>query len=269
MKRLFITLPMILVASMANAQSCSDSNHPHAIDLGLPSGTKWACCNVESINPEDYGGYYAWGETKEKEKYDWYNYIHCDGSMETCHDIGSDIAGSEYDVAHVLWGGSWVMPSQSQFQELVSSCSYTWITKNGVEGGLFIGPSGGSIFMPAANIRWNGFLECLVLGGYYWSSTQDTLSYCTYRLIFDNWGGDCRASDLRGIGLTVRPVINGINNNVIRESSTDSADAIDAIENDASTSKQGNGSVFDLTGRRLTTAPQHGIYIQDGRKVFK
>ena len=68
MKRLFITLPMILVASMANAQSCSDSNHPHAIDLGLPSGTKWACCNVESITPEDYGGYYALGETKEKEK---------------------------------------------------------------------------------------------------------------------------------------------------------------------------------------------------------
>jgi hypothetical protein len=79
------------------------------------------------------------------------------------------------------------------------------------------------------------------------------LSYCTYRLIFDNWGGDCRASDLRGIGLTVRPVINGINNNVIR----------------VSTSKQGNGSVFDLTGRWLSTAPQHGIYIQDGKKVFK
>ena len=54
--------------------SCPDANHPHAIDLGLPSGTKWACCNVGASAPEQYGGYYAWGETHEKSVYNWDTY---------------------------------------------------------------------------------------------------------------------------------------------------------------------------------------------------
>lgn len=78
---------------------CPDDNHPHLIDLGLPSGTKWACCNVGANMPERPGGFYAWGETEEKEVYDWSTYIHCDGSMETCHDLGENIAGTQYDVA--------------------------------------------------------------------------------------------------------------------------------------------------------------------------
>ena len=82
-----------------------------AIDLGLPSGTKWASCNVGATKPEEYGGYYSWGETEEKETYDWSTYIHCDGSSSTCHDLGSDISGTEYDVAHVKWGGKWCMPT--------------------------------------------------------------------------------------------------------------------------------------------------------------
>ena len=207
MKHLYITLIMMLVTSMANAQ-CPDSNHPHAIDLGLPSGTKWACCNVGATTPEGFGNYYAWGETKEKEKYDWASYIHCDGTMETCHDIGSDIAGTEYDAAHVVWGGSWVMPSQEQFKELIDKCSYTYVTKNGVDGGLFTGPNGCTIFLPDAFFRWNEFLECATLGSNYWSSTKyaSNSSYC---LNFDNCGGTWRHSEARGFGLTVRPVTSG------------------------------------------------------------
>lgn len=64
MKQLFITLTTMFVSFMANAQSCPDDKHPHAIDLGLPSGTKWACCNVGTTSPDGYGGYYAWGETE-------------------------------------------------------------------------------------------------------------------------------------------------------------------------------------------------------------
>ena len=147
MKKLLLILALTLVAITGNAQSsprgdmdndgvvsvsdvmelvgiilngdaaqsyitCPDNHHPHLIDLGLPSGTKWACCNVGADTPEAYGGYYAWGETEEKSTYSWSNYIHCNGSRETVHDIGSDIAGTEYDVAHVKWGGSWVMPSR-------------------------------------------------------------------------------------------------------------------------------------------------------------
>lgn len=76
-KNLF-TLTLLLVALTAKAQSCPDDNHPHMIDLGLPSGTKWACCNVGATKPEEYGGYYTWGETEEKSVYDW----------STCNDHG-------------------------------------------------------------------------------------------------------------------------------------------------------------------------------------
>lgn len=90
----------MLMVLTVNAQSCHDVNHPHAIDLGLPYGAKWACCNVGANTPEGYGGYYALGETEEKEIYNWSNYIHCDGNYNTCHNIGNDIAGTQYDVAH-------------------------------------------------------------------------------------------------------------------------------------------------------------------------
>ncbi|MBQ6065098.1 MAG: hypothetical protein IJK87_15950 [Prevotella sp.] len=76
-----------------------DENQPtaeagEAIDLGLPSGIKWASCNVGATKPEEYGGYYAWGETEEKEVYDWSTYLHCDGSYNTCYDLGSCISGT-------------------------------------------------------------------------------------------------------------------------------------------------------------------------------
>lgn len=98
---------------------CPDNNHPHMIDLGLPSGTKWACSNVDTTHPENQsptnkGGYYAWGETEEKTDYSWNTYIHCDGTQNTCHDIGTCISGTEYDVATVKWGESWQMPSWGQ-----------------------------------------------------------------------------------------------------------------------------------------------------------
>ena len=75
MKEFFFIFTLMFVALTASAQSCPDDNHQHAIDLGLPSGTKWACCNVGTNTPEGYGGYYARGETEEKEIYDWTTYI--------------------------------------------------------------------------------------------------------------------------------------------------------------------------------------------------
>ena len=241
-----------------NPSSCPDDNHPHAIDLGLPSGTKWACCNVGAYKPDVYGGYYAWGETEEKEIYDWATYIHCDGTMETCHDIGSDIAGTEYDVAHIQWGGSWVMPSQEQILELVNKCSFSWVKTNGLRGALFTGPGGGTIFLPEADFRWNEFLECSMPGGYYWSSTLSPKnSNNAYRLCFDSWGGS-GGGEYRGIGLTVRPIISGnsygnINdpNNIIHpKSSTDDT----------------SQAIYDLQGRQLRHAPAKGVYIQNGKK---
>ena len=152
--------------------TCPDNNHPHMIDLGLPSGTKWACCNVGADKPEKNGGFYAWGETEEKEVYDWSTYIHCNGSRNTCNNLGGDIAGTQYDVAHVQWGGSWMMPSKKQQDELINNCTSTWTTQNGVNGKLFTGTNGYSIFLPAAGHRSESGLYASGYIGNYWSSTQ-------------------------------------------------------------------------------------------------
>ena len=148
-KPLILLFLLALLPTMASAQ-CPDNNHPHMIDLGLPSGTKWACCNVGASKPEDYGGYYAWGETVEKDSYTWANYSHCDGTSETIHDIGINIACTQYDVAHKNWGGEWGIPSREQYRELRKNTSQEWTTMNGVNGFKITGKNGSSIFLPAA-----------------------------------------------------------------------------------------------------------------------
>ena len=186
--------------------SCPDNHHPHAIDLGLPSGTKWACCNIGASSPEGYGGYYAWGETSEKSEYTWDNYAYYNSQTGDFISLGSDIAGTSYDVAHVQWGGSWVMPSHVQQRELVEHCSREWTTVNGVNGVLVTGPSGGQIFLPAAGSRWDGYLSSAGSDGNYWSSTQyPDSSIGAYSLNFysDYWYWYNRS---RNYGQSVRAV---------------------------------------------------------------
>ena len=186
--------------------SCPDNHHPHMIDLGLPSGTKWACCNVGASAPEGYGGYYAWGETEEKIEYYEGSYKYYQNG--TYVDIGSDIAGTQYDVAHVKWGGSWVMPSNEQQNELRNNCAYEWTTLNGVNGGKFTSMiNKASIFLPAAGCRRNDDLYNAGSFGGYESSTQD-LDYsggaygCAFVLGSEYYDYDVS----RFLGHSVRPV---------------------------------------------------------------
>ena len=189
--------------------TCPDDHHPHLIDLGLPSGTKWACCNVGADNPEAYGEYYTWGETDTKSIYDWNTYIYSEESETTCHDLGSDIAGTTYDVAHVKWSASWVMPSKEQIDELINNCTSTWTTQNGVEGRLFTGTTSGSIFLPAAGTRVNSDLYDAGSCGNYWSSMENP-SYAgnAYCLYFHSNITYC-GNDYRSYGHSVRPVVTG------------------------------------------------------------
>lgn len=150
--------------------TCPDGNHPHMIDLGLPSGTKWACCNVGATSPEDYGDYFAWGETKPKSVYNWDTYLYYNDDTGYVH-IGSDIGGTAYDAATANWGAPWRMPSLTQIKELLSSCTSTWTTQGGVSGRKFTGPNRASVFLPAAGYRWNGDLGYAGSCGHYWSST--------------------------------------------------------------------------------------------------
>ncbi len=143
---------------------CPDNKHPHAIDLGI--GVKFACCNVGASSPWEYGGYYAWGETKVKDKDGWENYSLCDSTVFSCKYI-EDISGTDYDVAHVKWKGNWCMPSVEQLNMLVDNCTKEWTTVKGVNGWLFTGTNGNYVFFPAAGDHSSDTGRFLR----YWSST--------------------------------------------------------------------------------------------------
>lgn len=201
---------------LSMGEFCPDANHVHAVDLGLPSGTKWACCNVGASSPEGYGGYYAWGETEEKGIYDFYTSKYYDISTDDYDYIGSNISGTQYDVAHVKWGGSWRMPTLDEIKELLNNCTSKGVTYNGVSGQLVTGPNGNSIFLPAAGCRFGTRLEGDGQYGYwcgaYWSATLEDMygpSGHAYALYFGDMDGDYDLTWwMRYLGHTVRPVTN-------------------------------------------------------------
>lgn len=199
---------------------CPDNNHPHAIDLGI--GTKWACCNVGASSPEGYGGYYAWGEIQEKSSYEVANYKYIDHEAwgEPCGEgfrkyyinIGTNIAGTQYDVASAKWGNGWKMPTSDQIRTLVSKCRYEWGTLNGIYGGLFTGPNGNSIFIPAAGNK-GGYPYNAGSTGLYWSSIPyfndyDNTYTGAYILTLDYNSGRSSFVDWRYAGMPVRAVKN-------------------------------------------------------------
>ena len=199
-----------------NGHSCPDDNHPHMIDLGLPSGTKWACCNVGADTPESYGGYYAWGETYEKDYYDWYHYDYFnseeyedpwDNNYLVYYDLGEDIGGTQYDVAHAKWGDHWQMPKFVQFEELEENCTSEKVQIGNVSGMLFTSKQNGSkLFLPAAGrknwdeIEWGGEQCC-----YFSSTTGVPTGPFVYGYVkgdFDMVYDECD----RSLGYSIRPV---------------------------------------------------------------
>ena len=160
---------------------CPDGNHPHAIDLGLPSGTKWACCNVGANTPAECGDYFAWGETTQKPYYSKNNYKWYSGGDD--HNITKYCCNSNYgtvdnrevlepedDAAHVNCGPEWRMPSLSQLYELLNNCTAEWTKVNGMGGYVFKSNINGStIFFPAGG--WpnsKGGFDEIGTGGNYW-----------------------------------------------------------------------------------------------------
>lgn len=181
---------------------CPDDHHPHMIDLGI--GTLWSCCNVGASAPEQYGNYYAWGETSPKSVYNWETYRY-GRDFDDVDYIGSDISGTSYDAARANWGAPWRMPTFAECQALLN-CTSEWTTLNGVYGRKFTGPNGGSIFLPAAGYRWDGELGNAGGWGYYWSSTlYESLPSYAYFFYFGS-GSAYRSSSDRYYGRSVRPV---------------------------------------------------------------
>ena len=163
-----------------------DLDHTY-VDLGLPSGTLWATCNLGANLPEEYGDYFAWGETQPKDNFSWTNYQYCMGSFNTltkyCNnpDIGyngftdnlTTLEPSD-DAATANWGDDWRMPTDEEWQELYQNTTVTWTTRNGVNGRLFTASNGNSLFLPASGYRNESTPEATGIIGDYWTSSLDT-----------------------------------------------------------------------------------------------
>ena len=171
------------------------------VDLGLPSGTLWATMNVGASSPEEYGDYFAWGETEPKDVYDWSTYKWCEGTENTLTKYctngdygyngftdGKTELDPEDDAATANWGAEWRMPSKDQMEELYNNCTSEWTTRNGVNGRLFTSNiNGASLFLPAAGFRLLRSLYDAGTDGDYWSRPLDSsYTYCAYNLGFNS-----------------------------------------------------------------------------------
>ena len=186
------------------------------VDLGLTSGTLWATMNVGADNPEDYGDFFAWGETSPKEVYSWNTYAWCKGSYKTmtkyCNNSSYGTVDDktelelEDDAAYVNWGTSWRMPTKEQQDELRTECIWIWTKKNDVNGYKVTGPNGNSLFLPAAGCHDGTTYYDAGSYGYYWSRTLHVdRSFYAYYLVFTVREVDCHNYH-RYQGFSIRPV---------------------------------------------------------------
>ena len=180
--KLIITIAfLILSVGIVNAQQ-----HEY-VDLGLPSGTLWASCNVGADNPWEYGDYFAWGETTTKSDYLWDNYKYADGAEDKltkyCNKLkygnkgftdGKTKLERSDNAATANWGSDWCMPTLEQIEELVYKCTWTLTTDHGINGYKATGTNGKSIFLPAAGCHLGTSLSSDGVLGFYWSSSLGT-----------------------------------------------------------------------------------------------
>jgi hypothetical protein len=177
-------------------------NGHEAVDLGL--SVKWATCNIGANRLEECGDYFAWGETSPKDVYTEESYLYYDvANNRKLIDIGAEISGTEYDAASKQWGDDWRMPTEEELYELLSYCSWQWITINGVNGYKVIGPNGNSIFLPAAGTFNSEHNEC----GCYWtgSFSDEDCHWDALNLQFDefyHYSSYAQSYE----GLVIRPV---------------------------------------------------------------
>lgn len=213
------------VTMYGNEMSFITPEHAY-VDLGLPSGLLWATCNVGAETPEEYGDYFAWGETQPKDTYNWSTYQYCNGSSSTltkyCNNSSYGYNGftdnltillPEDDAATVNWGGNWRIPTKEEWQELYDNTSQTWTTQNDVFGSLFIASNGDSLFLPAAGNYEESSLTYSDSHGFYWSSSLDTdLSRNAWRFEINSDGSYMRGY-YRFYGRSIRAVRSMSQNN--------------------------------------------------------
>ena len=219
MKRLitFIVISLISISSMGQTKI---GNHVF-VDLGLPSRTKWATCNVGASSPEDYGDYFAWGETAPKKEYSWNSYlfrikgnnsknvIFSKYNIWSAHGVvdNKTCLDSSDDVARASWGYNWRMPTAEEMNELQKECTWTWTKLGGRNGYKVTGKNGEWIFFPAAG-AWEGKkLEAIGYGGAYWTSEFQRIESPAHLYFDEVTHGELSPYSGRYHGFSVRPVL--------------------------------------------------------------
>ena len=223
-KSTFLLAALLCGAWCATAQT-TEKGHEY-VDLGLPSGLKWATCNVGATTPEKYGKHFAWGETEPRtiydgntykwgtatydEEYEWWD-LETLTKYNTSSDYGTvdnktvlDLAD---DAARANWGGAWRTPTDEEWTELRENCTWTWTTLNGVDGYEVKGANGNSIFLPAAGYRDGFYSYYAGYYGYYWSSSLRAGNPDDAWGVYFGSDDVSRSSDGRCCGRSVRPVL--------------------------------------------------------------
>ena len=221
MKRIFFIAYITLCYNVCLGQTLNGHEY---VDLGLPSGTKWATCNIGATIPEEYGDYFAWGETSPKTEYsiDNYKYWKYEEEYEyepstyllkyniDCKGVKDNkkVLETTDDAAYVNWGKGWRMPTKKEFDELYKYCTCMEATSNGVKGQLIVGPNNNYIFLPN---DYGPYRKDLV--AYYWSSSlyDKEGKYNSYDHSNNAWINGDKYMD-RSYGLSVRPVCNVTSN---------------------------------------------------------
>lgn len=195
-----------------------------AVDLGLPSGTKWANMNVGAEKPEDYGLYFAWGETKgytsdtsDGRSFEWASYKWCNGSNDIMTKYCTDdsygtvdnktILDLEDDAAYVNWGEQWRMPTIDDIKELLDNTTAEWTEVNGIYGRKFTASNGNSLFLPAAGYRYDTYVYGQASYGRYWSASLNASNPYDARYLYFSSGFQYLVGNDRYYGFTVRPVL--------------------------------------------------------------
>ena len=195
----------------------SQSRHPAvAVDLGL--SVKWADANIGALSPEEYGSYYCWGDVHVKSEYSWTSYFGYTSTSLLKYNTSSlygDVDNKTVleltdDIAHMSWDGNWRIPTKTEIEELVSSCTWTWVTQNGVQGykvtSKKTGFSNNSIFLPAAGYRIDNRLDSVGVYTFYWSNTLwDISPIMSYGLSLSSHNASLGAT-IRCYGYPVRAV---------------------------------------------------------------
>lgn len=175
------------------------------VDLGL--SVYWASCNLGAGKPEEYGNYYAWGETKSKSNYARENYSYYNNEAKQFVDIGDNICGTQYDAAYVSLGNNWRMPTKEELQELLDNCTSEWTQINNVNGMKITGKNGNSIFIPASGYYYNSLKLSEKDSFLIWSGSKSNYSEISSYSLGRKYGNMLGVfTDNIENGLCIRPV---------------------------------------------------------------